>query len=73
MVDHTSNPNAGQYSPNPEVCDTTADFAGGGVGWEAGNNRVYLAFGQKHIRQCGAPDHKGLGGKVLYIHEFRRE
>ena len=72
---HGSDPSRGE--PFNSSCDPTFDFAGGGVGLERGNNRAYIALGQKLVRQCalpGAPhvDDRSLGGLAIYIHEFRR-
>lgn len=78
MWNHTSNPNVGNYSPHPNVCDPTTDYAGGGMGrvWEhknKDNTRLYVTGGYRQVRQCSDPDMSGLGANVTLIHEHRKE
>lgn len=75
MYGHISDPSRGR--PFNQNCDPTADFAGGGVGLEHGNNRAYIALGQKLVRTCDSPglphvDDRSLGGMGIFIHEFRK-
>ena len=76
MYAHTSDPTEGR--PVNHDCDPTSDFAGGGIGYEHKNTRVYATVGQKLVRQCAMPgrphvDARSTGASLLVIQEFRRE